>query len=61
MKTIANKYGGRDEVELEGNEPNIDRYASELLNEGWDMETALKYACRRFGQVTVAFRNWWLG
>ena len=60
MKIIEWKPGHR-EVELEGNERNLDRYTEELLDEGWDFDTALRYAERRFGRATPTFRQWFKG
>ena len=59
MKVIESKYGGRPTtVELEGNEPRIRDMFERLLDEGWDIGTALRYAERRFGVATAAFRGW---
>lgn len=57
MRVIAWERGHR-EVELEGNESNIKRYFEELLDEGWDEDTAIRYAARRFGVVHADMRAW---
>ena len=58
MKVISDVPGHR-EVEFEGNEQRIHDYAEQLLDEGWDVFIALKYACRRFGTITPSFYKWY--
>jgi hypothetical protein len=58
MIVIAWEKGHR-EVELQGNERRIHNYCEQLLDEGWDQDTALKYAGRRFGPVHADFVHWY--
>jgi hypothetical protein len=57
MKIISNTTGDRV-VELEGNEPRIQRHFDELLDQGWDIPTAFRYAQRRFGVASALFYRW---
>jgi hypothetical protein len=59
MKTIANERGNRV-VELTSHESRSHAYFERLLDEGWDVATAQRYAERRFGVLDPAFVRWTL-
>lgn len=59
MKIISDVPGNRV-AELSPVEVRMHEYGEALLDEGWDLATALRYMERRFGKAEAAFSRRWL-
>lgn len=57
MRIIEGELGHNHTVELDPIEVRHSAYIEDLLDEGWDLITAVKYSERRFGPMTPAFRH----